>query len=57
MRGTEQLVESTITSLRHFREEVNDANSGTECGIQLQGFNEYETGDIIEAHRLERAQR
>ena len=57
MRGTEQLGESTITSLRHFREEVNDANAGTECGIQLQGFNEYETGDIIEAHRQERAQR
>ena len=57
MRGTEQVGESTITSLRHFREEVNDANAGTECGILLQGFNEYETGDIIEAHRQERAQR
>jgi len=57
MRGTEQLGESTITSLRHFREEVNDANAGTECGILLQGFNEYETGDFIEAHRQERAQR
>jgi len=57
MRGTEQLGESTITSLRHFREEVNDANAGTDCGILLQGFNEYETGDILEAHRQERAQR
>lgn len=57
MRGTEVIAESAITSLRHFRDEVNDANAGTECGIQLQGFNEFETGDIIEAHRQERAQR
>jgi translation initiation factor IF-2 len=57
MRGTSVAAESTITSLRHFREEVNDANAGTECGILLQGFNEYESGDIIEAHRQERAQR
>ncbi|MDA0734544.1 MAG: translation initiation factor IF-2 [Chloroflexi bacterium] len=57
MRGTTAMVESTITSLRHFREEVNDANAGTECGILLQGFNEFETGDVIEAHRQERSQR
>ncbi|HEU0021920.1 MAG TPA: translation initiation factor IF-2 [Dehalococcoidia bacterium] len=57
MRGTSVVAESTITGLRHFREEVNDANAGTECGILLQGFNEYETGDILEAHRQERAPR
>jgi translation initiation factor IF-2 len=57
VRGTNMVAESTITSLRHFREEVNEANAGTECGILLQGFNEYESGDIIESHRQERAQR
>ena len=57
MRGAEVVIESTITSLRHFRDEVNEANAGTECGILLQGFNEFETGDIIESHRQERAAR
>ena len=57
MRGEEVVAESTITSLRHFRDEVNEANAGTECDILLQGFNEYETGDRIEAHRQERAAR
>ena len=57
LRGEEVLAESSITSLRHFRDEVNEVNAGTECGILLQGFNEYELGDILEAHRQERSQR
>ena len=56
MRGTQTIAEGPITSLRHFRDEVNDVNAGTECGIVLQGFNDYETGDVLEAHRQERVQ-
>ena len=48
------VTESTIASLRHFRDEVNEINTGVECGIMLQGFNDYETGDILEVHRQER---
>ena len=57
VRGQRVVAESTIGGLRHFRDEVNDVNAGTECGIILAGFNEYENGDIIEAHREERAPR
>ena len=57
VRGQRVVTESTIGGLRHFRDEVNDVNAGTECGIILAGFNEYENGDIIEAHREERAPR
>ena len=53
-RGEQVLQESIITSLRHFRDEVNEVNTGVECGIILQGFNDYEVGDILEAHRQER---
>ncbi len=49
--------DSTITSLRHFREEVNEMNAGTECGIVLQGFNDFQEGDILEVHRQERGRR
>ncbi len=49
--------DSPITSLRHFRDEVNEATAGTECGIILQGFNEFEEGDVIESHRQERERR
>ena len=54
LRNGEIITESNISSLRHFREEVNEINTGVECGIMLQGFNDYENGDILEAHRQER---
>ena len=56
-REGENITQTTITSLRHFREEVNEMNAGTECGIVLQGFNEFQTGDILEVFRQERARR
>ena len=49
--------EHVITSLRHFREEVNEMNAGTECGIVIQGFNDFQEGDILEVHRQERGRR
>ena len=57
MRDGELLQESSIASLRHFRDEVNEMTNGTDCGIILQGFNDVEVGDILEAHRQERGQR
>jgi len=56
-RDGKTLEESTVTSLRHFRDEINEATLGTECGIVLQGFNDFEEGDVVEAHREERARR
>ncbi len=56
LREDQVIAESSIDSLRHFREEVNEINTGQECGLILQGFNEYEQGDILVAHRQERRQ-
>ena len=57
LRDGEVIIDSSITSLRHFRDEVNEAAAGTECGIILQGFNDFEQGDVLEAHRQERGRR
>ena len=57
MRDGAVVEDSIITSLRHFREEVNEMNAGTECGIILQGFNDFQEGDILEVHRQERGRR
>ena len=57
LRDGEVIIDSSITSLRHFRDEVNEATTGTECGIILQGFNDFEQGDVLEAHRQERGRR
>ena len=57
VRDGQIVQDGVITSLRHFREEVNEMNAGTECGIILQGFNDYQEGDILEVHRQERGRR
>ena len=56
-RDGKVLEETTVNSLRHFRDEVNEATLGTECGIVLQGYNDFEQGDVLEAHREERGRR
>ena len=56
-REGENIHQTTISSLRHFREEVNEMNAGTDCGVVLQGYNEFQTGDILEVYRQERARR
>ena len=54
MREDDLMTETEIGSLRHFRDEVNQATVGTECGIVLNGYNDFEEGDIIVAYRMER---
>ena len=55
MRDADVLTETQIGSLRHFRDEVNQATAGTDCGIVLDDFNDFEEGDLIVAYRMERA--
>lgn len=57
MRDGQNVEDGVINSLRHFREEVNEMNAGTECGIVIQGFNDFKEGDILEVHRQERGRR
>ena len=57
VRDRQIVQDGVITSLRHFREEVNEMNAGTECGIILQGFNDYQEGDVLEVNRQERGRR
>ena len=42
-----------IGSLRRFKDDVKEVNSGFECGIGLDGMNDLKTGDVIEAFTVE----
>jgi translation initiation factor IF-2 len=48
-RGGKLLVTDRIESLRRFRDDVREVQTGYECGIGLAGFKELEEGDIIES--------
>lgn len=54
LRGGEPVVDSSITSLKHFKEDVKEMNAGFECGIGLEKFNDFQAGDIIEAYHREK---
>lgn len=43
-----------ITSLKRFKDDVRDVATGYECGIVIDGFNDIEEGDVIEAFGHER---
>jgi translation initiation factor IF-2 len=53
-RGREQVYEGRITSLKHFKEDVREMIAGQECGIGLEGYEEFAAGDVMEVFRLER---
>jgi len=47
-RGGKLIATDRIDSLRRFRDDVREVQTGYECGIGLDEFNEIEEGDIIE---------
>lgn len=54
MRKKNRIYEGVSLSLRRFQDEVNEVRSGMECGIRLDGFNEFQIGDTIECYSVEK---
>ena len=54
LRGGQNIHKGSISSLKHFKDDVREVNVGFEGGLMLDGFNDFEEGDILEAHRSER---
>ena len=42
------IYEGELESLRHFKDEVEDVRSGTECGIGVKNYDDVKVGDQIE---------
>jgi len=50
LRDNVVVFEGKVDSLKRFKEDVREVQSGYECGIGLSGFNDIKTGDVIEAY-------
>jgi translation initiation factor IF-2 len=48
------IYEGVTQSLRRFQDEVNEVRAGMECGIRIEGFNEFQEGDVIECYTIEK---
>jgi translation initiation factor IF-2 len=57
LRGAEVLHEGKILSLRRFKDDVTEVAQGFECGLRVEGFEEYREGDLIEVVSLQREER
>ena len=45
--------EGKIASLRHFKDDVKEVQTGYECGIVIKNYNDVKLGDIIECYYVE----
>jgi translation initiation factor IF-2 len=53
MRKGDQLFQGRIESLKRFQEDAREVASGFECGIQVDGFSDFEEGDEILTYHME----
>ena len=49
--------ETTIASLKRFKEDVREVQAGFECGILLDGFNDVKEGDVLEVFETREVER
>jgi translation initiation factor IF-2 len=53
-RNKDVIYEGVTQSLRRFQDEVNEVHAGMECGIRVEGFGEFQVGDVIECYSVEK---
>ncbi|MFM8281696.1 MAG: translation initiation factor IF-2 [Bacteroidota bacterium] len=42
---------STLSALKRFKDDVREVDTNYECGMSINGFNDIQVGDIIEAYK------
>ena len=45
--------EGKLASLKRFKDDVKEVNTGYECGLNIEKFNDIKEGDVVEAYTIE----
>ncbi len=53
IRDSEVIYEGKISSLKRFKDDVKEVTKGNDCGIMIEGFNDYKEYDVIETYKKE----
>ncbi len=53
-RGREIVYEGKVATLKRFKDDANEVRAGLECGIKLDDFNGYQSGDVIECFEIQK---
>ena len=51
------IFESTLASLKRFKDDAKEVNAGYECGLSVDKFNDIKEGDIIESFSMQAIER
>ena len=54
LRQNKEVAESSVSSLKRFKDAASEVLAGFECGIGIEQFSDLQVGDIIEFYREER---
>lgn len=54
LRQGEVVQESRVSSLRRFKDDVREVPAGLECGVGVEGFIDFQIGDIIQFYHKEK---
>lgn len=53
IRNGKQIADVSLANLKRFKDEVKEVSSGYECGISLEGWDDIQAGDILQAYIVE----
>jgi translation initiation factor IF-2 len=53
VRDGVQVFDGKFGSLKRFKDDVREVQTGFECGIGIDGFNDVKVGDVIEAYEIQ----
>ncbi|EEH98134.1 translation initiation factor IF-2 [Clostridium sp. 7_2_43FAA] len=51
------IFESTLASLKRFKDDAKEVNTGYECGLSVEKFNDLKEGDVIESFSMQAIER
>ena len=51
LRKGKVISDTTVSSMRRFKDDVREVAAGYECGIGLKDFNDFQAGDVLEFYR------
>ena len=52
IREGKEIYDGTLNSLKRFKDDVKEVNTGFECGIKIENFDDIKVGDVIEPYRI-----
>jgi len=57
LRDHVPVYEGRVGSLKHFKDDVREVESGLECGVSVDGYNDLKLKDVIEFYQVEEVAR